>query len=111
MCFGNMVKTKEIQFLSFYRKVRPFWKTFLYHQLPTMMKHTHAKFAPLGFINKKRSGTADFSSKPNIPFIPIRTELSEAIFSYGFEIVMSQHKICYLNCYLRRVRRSASPRI
>ena len=26
MCFGNMVKTKENQFLSFSRKIRPCWK-------------------------------------------------------------------------------------
>ena len=29
MCFGNTVKTKENQFLSFSRKIRPCWKKFL----------------------------------------------------------------------------------
>ena len=53
MCFGNRVKAKEIQLLSFSREIRPFWKKFLYHQLPNMI-HDHAKFAPLDFINKKK---------------------------------------------------------
>ena len=55
MCFGNTVKTKENQFLSFSRKIRPCWNKFLYHQLPDMMIHTHAKFAPLDFINKTKT--------------------------------------------------------
>ena len=62
MCFGNTVKTKENQFLSFSRKIRPCWKKFLYHQLPNMMIYTHAKFAPLDFINKtKMNGKRRFS--------------------------------------------------
>ena len=50
MCFGNTVETKEIQFLSFSRKIRPSWKKFLCHQLPNMI---HTKFVPLDVINKK----------------------------------------------------------
>ena len=53
MCFGNTVKTKEIQFLSFSEKIKPFWKKFLHHKLLDMMIHTHVKFAPLDFINEK----------------------------------------------------------
>ena len=58
MCFGNTVKTKENQFLSFSRKIRLGWKKFLYHQFPNMMIRTHAKFAPPDFINKKNEWEA-----------------------------------------------------
>ena len=60
MCFGNTVKTKEIQFLSFSRKIRPFWKKFLQHQLHYMMIETSAKFAPLNFINRNDRETQVF---------------------------------------------------
>ena len=56
MCFGNKVKTKEIQFLSFSTKIRTFSKRFLYHQLPNMMIHAHVKLAPLDFMNKNIIG-------------------------------------------------------
>ena len=52
ICFGYTVKTKETQFLSFSRKIKPFRKKFLYHQLHNIMIHNHAKFAPVDFINK-----------------------------------------------------------
>ena len=58
MCTGNTTKTKEIQSLSFSRKIRPFWKKFLYHQLPNMMIHNHTKFDPLEFINKRMTHVA-----------------------------------------------------
>ena len=56
MCSGNKVKTKE-------------------KQLPNMMIHNHAKFAPLDFVNKKWMGNARFFlPKPNIP---LNMELGE----------------------------------
>ena len=74
-CFGSTVKTKEIQFLSFSRKIRPFGKKFLYHQMPHMMIHNHAKFAPLDFINKKMIGKRRF-------FYPNRTSPSSGASVY-----------------------------
>ena len=50
---GNMVKTKEIKFLSFPGKSDDLFGKILYHQLPDMMIYAHAKFAHLGFMNKK----------------------------------------------------------
>ena len=67
MCISNTVKTKEIQFLSFSRKIRPFLKKFLYHQLPNMTIHTHTKFAPLDFINKKVIGKCRFFTQTEHP--------------------------------------------
>ena len=64
-CFVNTVKTKEIQSLPFSRKIRLFWKKFLYHQLPNMMIHTHAKLAPLGLIYKKKMIGKSRSFDPN----------------------------------------------
>ena len=78
MCFGNRVKTEEIQFRCFPGKSD--LKKFLYNQLPDMMIHTHAIFAPLDFINKKMRGKRRvFDPKlinPFLQFFSLKTTFS-----------------------------------
>ena len=53
MFFGNIVKEKKTNFCRFPGKSDLVGRKFMYHQLPNVMIHTHAKFAPLDFTNKK----------------------------------------------------------
>ena len=57
MCFGNMVKTKEIQFLPFSRKIRRFWKNFLFHQLAKYDYTQSCKFHSLSPGRKSLPGS------------------------------------------------------
>ena len=53
MCFFQDRETKQSSFCHFPGKSDLFGKKFLYHSLPDMIIHAHAKFAPSDFINKK----------------------------------------------------------
>ena len=97
MCFGNTVNTKEIQFLSFPRKIRLFWKKFLCHKLPDMMK-PHVKFASF-FINKKSLGNAGFLPKSNIPFYMMKYNLIR-VYAFTDELILWHLHIVVMCCFL-----------
>ena len=51
--------------LPFSRKIRPFRGKFQYQLLPNLIRHAHAKFAPLDFVNKKMIGKCRVFFNPN----------------------------------------------
>ena len=70
MCFGNTVKTKEIQFLSFSRKIRPLWNKIA---VPSIAKYDDTQSCKIRSLRLHRQKndweTQVFQPKPNVPFL------------------------------------------
>ena len=63
--------------LPFSKKMRPFRKKYPYHQLPNVIRHAHAKFAPLNFKKSWEKGnkanrTSIFTKIKHSPLIRVR---------------------------------------
>ena len=83
-CFSHSMKQKNPVF-PFSRRIRPFWQKILV--LPVsfnVIRHTHAKFAPLDFIDEKIIGKR---YKLNIPFL-ILWLIVFKLYSLHFQIIL-----------------------
>ena len=69
-------RQKKTNFCRFSGKSDLAGKKLMYHWLPNMMIHTHAKFAPLDFMNKKMKGKRRFFYSNRTSPFPVKREFT-----------------------------------